>query len=178
MRAVLAVWLPWQSNQQNGELWQLENEQATCQQMQWWQNWVYLFCSVVLLICPYSEKSRPSAAKDVANLWGALVTPSCTRPPFFGDLMLFISALIVSGFGYLTFLLHGQVYLRHAYLHAHDYGSVWITAERRLVLTWGGRQGGNSLIDKSLWDAVSERWPYFTVKSFEGWILWVNAIVT
>lgn len=109
---------------------------------------------------------------------GALVTPSCTRPPFFGDLMLFISALIVSGFGYLTFLLHGQVYLRHAYLHAHDYGSVWITAERRLVLTWGGRQGGNSLIDKSLWDAVSERWPYFTVKSFEGWILWVNAIVT
>lgn len=51
----------------------------------------------------------------------------------------FFSSLIGSWFDPVTFLLRRQVYFRHAYLCAHDDRCVWITAERRLVLTWCGR---------------------------------------
>lgn len=64
--------------------------------------------------------------------------PFCPAPlQIFPVIYAFISSLIGSGFGSITFLLHTQVYLRNAYLHAHDDRRVWIAAERRLALAWG-----------------------------------------
>lgn len=102
-------------------------------------NWVSAFCCVVLLSWLQSSSGQQSSSS---------VTPILHPFSFsWWPVLCLIPTLIGSWFGRVTFLLRGQFYLRRAHLHTHDYGRVWIAAERRLVLTWGMGHRGELITD-------------------------------
>lgn len=132
------------AHQQNGEEWLQENEQVTCQQTRGqvcvfqvvWTERGVLCCYG--LYCSFAHLLWGHLLRETKAGWISGNVQSLRPALFFLFSMFSSSALVGSGFATVTFLLCGQVYFRHSYLHTRDDRGVWVTAERRLVLTWGG----------------------------------------